>query len=342
LRSINVCIWKLDKTLEEIIPLIREDYSKPILSLMNCSVPIEEKVLSCKWLANGEAEYIIHTSAINNTNIRYLRAIAQIETNSVPEGSMILPDGTPLPKDLRVNNNLSFVLFIEYMGSTYSIVCGQKGMEGKIRSNLMESRKKTQSRWGEIAVRDIPGYTFDKSFYYWLLTNKGQTLQLHESSILLEDVRGFRSDTDRRENSYSGEGSNIDNEIPLKSLVSMDETLVSLKINIRHNNRANYSFYLDYDGRLGVFRGACCEIATQNPQPMELEQIFINLYFIIIPFLLSKFNQANQSGWEAVEASFKKRLSIDIITELMGQNQVTLAELETALSNLDNNANETA
>ncbi|MBE6089548.1 MAG: hypothetical protein E7206_16250 [Clostridium beijerinckii] len=329
MKGTNTCIWKIEKTIEEIINLMKSDYSKFMEVLSSYQIPENEKKLIYKW-SSLEQNFNIKKLTINETEIKYIKALAEIETNAIPTNDWIV-DNRVLPKDIRVNKNNSIVLFLESLGSTYCIIIGSKSSEGKIRSTLMESSKRKESRWGKIQFSDVPGFVFDKHFYYWLIKNKGTSLNINNKNIMLNDVRGFKSDTDRKENSYSGEGSNIDLEIPLKSLVSMDERLVSLFVDLKVDN-ITYNFFLDYDGRISVYRAECGEFATETPKQMSIEEIVMNIYYEIIPLLKSCFNKAISQGWGDIESEFKKSLSIDVIKELIKQNDIQIKEIEEALN----------
>ncbi|RXM68344.1 hypothetical protein [Clostridium tetani] len=330
MKSQNVCIWKIEKKLEEITFLLNEDCSKYVKELKEYNILDSEKKMIYKWTNLNECNNKIKELLIDQKKLRYIKALAEIEYNAIPFGEWIVND-KPLPKELRVNRNNSTVMFVERMGSVYCIVIGGKSLESRIRSRLMHVREKDSS-WGEVQINNIREYSFNKNFYYWLLHNKGKTLNIEDKELKLNDVKGFKSDTDRKENSYRGQGSNIDSEIPLKSIVSMDESVVSLYIDILLNGTISYSFFLDYDGRIGVCQSECGEFATQTPQPMSLDKIILDIYFDIIPFLHKKFNEALSNGWEDIEKKFKKRLSIDIIFDLIRQNSIEFSELEEELS----------
>lgn len=331
MKGINTCIWKLEKTIEEIIDLMRSDYSKYIDELIPYQISDKEKKLIYKW-SSLEQNFNIKKLMVNGTEIKYVKALAEIENNAIPMNDWIVDDKV-LPKEIRVNKNNSVVIFTEVLGSTYCILIGSKSSEGRIRSNLMESNKRKESRWGKVYFSEVPGYIFDKHFYYWLIKNKGTSLNVNDKHIVLNDVKGFKSDADRKAGSYIGEGSNIDLEIPLKSLVSMDEKLVSLYVDLMVNN-ITYNFFLDYDGRINVYKAGCGEFATETPKQIPMEEIAINVYYEVIPLLISCFNKALSQGWDDVENEFKKNLSIDVIRELIKQNDIKIEEIEEAL-NLD-------
>lgn len=329
MRGDNICIWKLEKSIEEIIPLLGEVYSKEVDILEPYNISENDKKMLYRWGSIGGI-FNINETSINGTILRYINAAAEIEVNALPKSQWIV-DGVPLPKEIRVNNSQSRVWIIEWLGATYCIIKGSKSSEGRIRSNLMESNKHTKSRWGSIDFRQVPGYTFDKHFYYWLIKNKNIILKVKDKVIQINDVRGFKSDADRKENSYSGEGSNIDSEIPLKSLVSMDVKLISLYIDVTLED-ISYNFFLDYDGRLSVNRGECGNFNNQESKTMEFTEIILNIYYKVIPLLISGFNKAKTEGWLKEEYEFKKQLSLEVIADLIKQNNIDIKEIEQEVS----------
>jgi len=330
-KGVNTCIWKLENELENIIQLLEKNYSKPIPQLANLNIPTNEKILVYKWEKADERGYEQRTLLVGDKEIKYIKAIAHIESHALPLRNIIMRNGNPLPKEIRVNENNSTVYFVNNSeGSVYVIICGSKSLEGKIRSTLMESRTQ-MSEWKKI-YNNPTNYKFEKGFYYWILENKNNTLEDGGKKIELMDVRGFKSNSDRTAHSYRGEGSNIGEEIPLKSIVSMDESLVSLYIKILYNETITYSFYLDNDGRLSIFNSECGEFATEEPKILEIEEIFLKVYFDIIPFLIQQYNKALSNGWKDKELDFRKQLSIDVIMELMQENNVEILDLQSAIN----------
>jgi hypothetical protein len=331
LKITNTCIWKLERTLSEIVTLLQRDYSKYVEVLEECDISEIDKKLIYRWITT-EQVFDIKETTVNNTKVKYIKVFAEIETPAIPLVDWVI-DSIPLPKEIRVNKNSSRVVFVERLGSTYCIVIGSKSSEGRIRSTLMESAKRKESSWGKIEFKEVTGYIFDKHFYYWLIKNKNKSLTIDENRVVLNDVKGFKSDMDRNENSYSGEGSNIDLEIPLKSLVSMDEKLVSLYIDLLMDSSMTYNFFLDYDGRINIYEAECGEFATQTPTQIPIEKIVMDIYFRIIPLLRTAFNKALLEGWNDIESKFKKKLSLDVIIGLIKQNDIEIAEISEVINN---------
>lgn len=332
LKGTNVCIFKLEKNLEEIQELLENSCFKYIDELLPYDIPEHDKKLIYRWVDPDDNNFEVNSKVINGVEIRYIVAIAQLEVSLLSADKIIIPNtDMPLPKQMRVSIIDSSVIFASTTHCTYAIVSGSRSLESKIRNNLMQTNKRNDSEWGNVEFKEITEYKFDKSFYYWIIKNKGETLTLNDKSITLNEVKGFISDTERQTSKYKGQGTNIDTEIPLRSIVGMDEKLISLYINILYDNNT-YSFYLDYDGRINVFQTECGEFGTQDPCPIEFDELLLNVYFDIIPFFRVKFNEAMSSNWNIDEEAFRKKTSIDIILELMRQNSVTLEDLEISLT----------
>ena len=297
------------------------------------SINEDDKKYINKWVPKSDA-FNITNIKINNIDIKYIEAIAVVESPGIPINSWIV-DGKPLPKEIRVNKNISTILFLERLGSTYCIMIGSKQSEGRIRSHLMKtSNKRNGPEWGRVEFKEVPGYIFDKHFYYWLIKSKKNLINTVDNrSFVLNDVKGFKSDSERQSNSYEGEGSNIDSEVPLKSLVSLDEKLVSLYIDILIDHNKTYNFFLDYDGRISIYPGSCGKFVSSTPEMFEINQTVLNIYFDILPMLLSEFNKAKQNGWNELENSFKKELSIDVIVKLIQENNINIREIQQAIMN---------
>ncbi|MBU3089435.1 hypothetical protein KPL42_13135 [Clostridium gasigenes] len=330
MKNTNVSVWKIEESLEEVLVLLQEDYSKFCNELGNYQIDIQEKLLINKWTNSGGQAWEIRKINIEDDEYRYVHCIANMEVNSIPNFGMESTGDKPLPKRIRVKKVSSEVFFIEYMGSIYVITVGSKSNEGRIKSNLMDSTKKREeARWKKIISKNIPEFSFDKSFYYWLLYNKGNEFIFDNNKLKLNDVKGFKSSAERNEIAYKGEGSNIDSEIPLKSLVSMDESLISLYLHIQYNESIEFAFYMDNDGRLEIYEIACGEFRTPNAHMFSREESITYIYFMIIPFLIRKYNEDNNSSeWEINKNNFKKKLSIEIILELMQENSIKIEDLD--------------
>lgn len=318
MRYANACIWKLEKDLNEIITLLRYDYSEDLDQLTSLNLPELEKKLNHRW-SSIDSDIIVKNEDINNEQIEFINVVANMEINNAGEELFIPHTQTPLPKVMRTDFIASNVLFVKRGSTVYAIVKGAKSNEGKLRRRLMISKD-----WGEVNWKPFPEYSFDKSFYYWILRNKGEILKTENNSMHLIEVKGFSGSTDRNAHEFSGKGSNIDNQIPLKSLISMDETLISLHIKIQHNN-FQYSFSLNHDSRISVDYSDCVELASQDPKPKPYYRILLDIYFEIIPFLRLCFN--SDSSWKANESAFKKDVAIKAIKELIQQNNIDIKEL---------------
>lgn len=324
----NICIWELEKDLDEIAPLLQQQNSKIEEVLIDAPISKEDKQYIYKWVSVPDDGFEKQVQVINNKEVEFISTVAELEVPSIARKKMIGVNGQPISKSLRVNKQHSNVLFVNRDGKVYCIVRGSKSLEGRIRSNLMDSRKKKESKWGNITTKDVNGYTFNKSFYYWMLHHKGTPELTHGiKKMKLLEVKGFKCDSERRTSTYAGQGSNIDNEIPLKSLICIDQKLISLYISILYE-KCTYSFYLDCDGRITVFWDECGEHATQNPHPIDEDEILLNIYFDIIPFLIQEFNVALKNGWDKVEIDFRQESAIDVIRKLMLENEISISHLK--------------
>lgn len=336
LKGVNICIFKFEKGLNEILPLLNQGNESYIPQLMEYDIQDSDKKLFSRWAPVQPEGYVINTKTINDYEIRYVKAMALIEVSSMAYDDIIDPEtDRPLPKSIRVEERIIYLIFTEINGVLYSIVSGGKTLESKIRSNLMGIRRgrESESAWGNVEFKEISQYTLNKSFYYWLLKNNNTSFNNNGKDFCIREVKGFKSNAERDAHSYNGEGSNIDYEIPLKTIIAMNEELISLYINILYDMKT-YSFYLDYDGRLSLFKTECGEFSTQNPAPIDTDELLLTIYFDIIPFLKQQYNIAVNSGWAQTEIRFRKDICINAIIELMHENRVTLEELESAYSSI--------
>lgn len=313
----NVIILKSEKTLDEIKVLLQQDYSCIDEGISNCSISIEEMTFNHRW-ENENGNFDKENINVYGSEVEVIQAYAIIEKNRFSGINRIRigeNGDIPLPKTDRVLSDKSLVLFCSYEGSTYIIVNGPKSIESKIRTLLMHQKKVSESDWGVIYNKNVGIYNFDTSFYTWILTNKGAELTDENVKLLFSDVRGFKSATERQGHIFSGQGSNIDKEIPFKSVVSLDEKIDSLHIEVKLNDRTTYSFALDSDGRLEVITTLCGDYLVKDPKLYSDKEIFLDIYFEIIPFLVKKFNESKKSDWLEKEKRLKKQYSEDIVKQ---------------------------
>lgn len=322
----NVCIWKIEQTLENIIPLLREINYRNIPQLESYLIPVEEKRYEYKWIEFDGLGLVESVLDINKKELRFLVVKASIEKPSIATDKFIIQSTEqPLPKYMRVTTQTSDVCFVKMDGYVYCIIKGPKSLEGTIRGSLMNYRKKDSS-WGNLTYEGLPELSFCRDFYYWILTNNRKKITDKDKLMVLQDVVGFKSNTERSVHSYSGTGPNIDDEIPLKSLVSMDENLESLYMKILYNN-VTYSFYLDCDARLSIMFNECGEYATQSPKMFTDFEILLVIYFDIIPFLSQQFNKSKKNNWVEIKKIYKKQKSIEVIQKMMTENDIDVNEI---------------
>lgn len=330
MSEFNVCIFKVEKLLPEIIILLKKKYYKPIDELDGFAVDISEKSCIYKWEGINNNSFNIQSSIIDGTTFEYVEAMACMEVIGMTRAKREqIGAVVALNKGMLVETKKSKVLFVNYLGGTYCIVCGPAGLEGKIRSTLMETRERSQSEWGPVYFNNLKEYSFGKSLYYWIIDKKGQDINKDNDIAKIIDVKGFKSDTERDSSSFSGERANIDRRIPLKSIISMGERLVNLYINMNFNN-VTYSFVLHNDGRVTLFLSECGVFGSTNIRALSFEEAILSIYFIIIPFLKAKFNEVGIEHWDEHEIRIKKNYSIDIILKLMRENSIKLEDIEIA------------
>ncbi|QUH29609.1 hypothetical protein [Vallitalea guaymasensis] len=260
----NSVIWKLDKTIDEIYDLlektrcIESDHNNPSVNL------------TYEWKNKNKQKI---------SNYDCVTAMACLDKFT----------------GFKVNTSYSHALFLEYNNSTYCNIIGVKGVEARIRTKLMEKGK--YSPWGKLMFKNIDGYTFEKDFFYWLLSKKGEKIGSNNITIL--DISEFQCNTDRNADNYSGVSryGNIDNKPPLQALISAYEDISSLQMHIKKNNN-QYVFRLDNDGRVDIKLESCGEFATQNPQQLSIFEAVIHIYYTIIPLLRQQYNKDMQNRWK--------------------------------------------
>lgn len=329
-----MCIWSMENTLEEIQSLISLNYDTEFKTLKNSIYSDEEKKRKCSWTSFHN---IIQQSVSDDLSVSYIRGKAQIEMALLPEGKWI-DDGKLLSKSIRVTSVSSICMFIknESTEKIYCIVEGSKSNEGRIRSNLMRIADKEQIEneviWNKINYKNIVGYSYESDFFYWLIYNKNNTINIDNYSFVIDDVKQFMSKEDRTEGSCEGDGDEVDREIPLMSLMSIDKKLILLKLKIIFNKQYKYCFSFSYDGRV-IIEDTQCIIQRDEYKydTMDLNKVVLDIYFIILPKLYKKYRQEIEN-WKENKVHFRKRLCFDVINQMLIENDIEFDELAASLS----------
>lgn len=325
----NVCIWEIDNSIEDVLILINDNYNINFKSLDNVNISEGEKVRICRWTYLGDVENI-RCEEVGGKKLRYITCKADIEYPKISENVWIDKNGL-LSKDIRVSCLSSFITFIQDNNRLYCVVEGSKSNEAKIRSKLMKSKREAERdiKWGKVNYKNVIGYNFKSKFYYWLVIKKGKEFKFNNDKFLIKEVKGFRSNTERRESHYKGSGVEIDNEIPLRALMSMDEQLISMHIVLYVNETHRYTFALDYDGRLSIYEEECIIIDsnTKNIDFIPLKKLILDIYFKIIPALCAQNWEDLNENWEEKETHFRKSLCNTIIEDILRKNNIDLEQV---------------
>lgn len=331
MAEVNVVIIKLEKTLDEIIPLFQNRTFKAIEELAGLNVSEENKSCIAKWEEIDGTGFKKECIDINNIKYEYIQAKASIEIVNVNKNKReMLSERVELDKKLLVETKKSIVYFVNYLGCVYGIIIGPKEMESRIRSRLMHCRRK-ESEWGNIYSTNLQEYSFSKNFYYWVIDKKQCEISDGNSKANIIDVKGFKSDTERETSSISGQGSHIDKRIPLKSILGMGERLINLYIKMNYNG-ITYGFVLHNDGRLTVYSAECGLFGVTNPRMLNIRECVFSIYFEIIPFLKKVFSsEVTLKNWEVHEKRIRKTYALEVIRTLMKDNNIEIKELEAAI-----------
>ena len=329
----NMCIWSVDNTLEEIKSLISLNYDTEFKTLKDSEFSDEDKKRKCSWTTFHN---IIEKEVSDEISVSYIKGNAKIEVALLPESKWV-DRGQLLSKNIRVTEVSSICMFVRNNSTekVYCIVEGSKSTEGRIRSNLMRITDKDQIvngvTWNGVNYKNVLNYTYESDFFYWLIYNKNRTINIDGYSFEIEDVKQFMSKEDRNEGSCQGDGNEVDREIPLMSLMSIDMKLILLKLKITLNNQSHYCFSFAYDGRVIIEDTQCIIQQTVGKyDTMDLNKVTLDIYFIILPKLYKQYRE-DIENWQTNKVTFRKKLCFDVIKQMLVENGIDFDELAAAV-----------
>lgn len=317
MKGSNVGVFSVERRFEDLQTLLKGNYFEKAMVLANVNVSEDKKTLYHKW--ESESGYNAAFKMINSKQIKYIAANANIEKSNYTKER--LPDAAAagLDRELLYYKSTSLVLFVETNENKYIVLIkGKKNLEPSIRKRLMRISKK---EWQTC-------FNFDKSFYYWLIHNSKNELNLNGEIMKLKNVRGFKSNTERKQHSYEGSGNGIESETPLKTMIGLDFSVESIEIDIEYKNK-EYSFGIDYDGRTQIFETKCRPIGEQSLCFIPWKDLLLDIYFDIIPFLKARYNNDYKTNYgEREELKFRKGESLKAIKELVQKNGLALNDIK--------------
>ena len=318
LKGSNVGVFSVERRFEDLQALLKGNYFEKVNVLANVDVSEDKKTLYHKWIPDGNFNIAVRT--INNTQIKYIIAYASLERPRFNKEQ--LPDMAnlaDLDREFLYRESTSLVQFIRINESKYIVLIkGNKNLESLIRTRLMKIKR---SEWGIC-------FNFDKSFYYWLIHNSRNELDINGERMKLKNVRGFKSNTERKQHSYEGSGNRIESEIPLKTMIGLDFSVESVAIDLEYKNK-EYSFSIDNDGRTKIFETKCRPIGAQSLYHIPWKNLLLDIYFDILPFLRHRYNiDSSANDGEREEKKFKIGESLKVIKALMQQNGLVVNDIE--------------
>lgn len=310
-RRVQLWFLKEQETLEGIVPLLSKQFSETIEGDKHTQ-------LNFSWIPYSDDEeqerFQIKESKVNNEAVKYLTAYAAIEFMKVKK------DDVPrTPRDIAVGIHSASVLFVEAGGSIKVIVSTSSTFLTKVRTKLL----KKDELWGELSYKDL---CIEPEFFYWLMSKKGQDLQLGVEQFNLYDLDAFDCATERNKHQYTGSGQGIDDEVPVGTMVSLSNLFTGLGLKLS-NNRNIIKFSLSQTMETEISFTDCHILTDKGIDFFDSTELILKIYLQIIPGLIKAFNNQRET-WPQDEIEFRRHVAARAIRELMIETGLTVDDIK--------------
>ena len=314
-RKAQYWILKEKDCLEEIVPLLGQVFSE--------SIEESDIRLNFMWTSSGSikenSKYAMNSVELNGNVIKYLPAYAAIESLKVKK------DDVPrTPRDVAVGLHYAYVMFVEDGGSVKVIVSSSASYISKVRTKLFNKDK----QWGELSYKDI---NLVPEFFYWLMSKKGEEIELGHEKFNLYDLDAFNCSTDRKKHQYNGKGSGIDDETPVGTMVSLNNFFTGLGLKLGSKDHV-LKFTLSKDLETEIKYTDCHIINDKGFDFFDQNKLILKIYFQVIPGLVKAFNN-QRATWPRDEIEFKKHVAVRAIAELMAETGLSINDINTYIKN---------
>ncbi|WP_088356747.1 hypothetical protein [Bacillus cereus] len=342
----RISIWEMDNllvSLEDIIPLLKKDYSQEIDFLQEYEgLSREDKTLLHKWVPKNGKNIQIQSKNILGQNFRYIEVTAIFETKHGKERSII--NGEVLQRKLRIFNHSAKVVFFELFGSIYCALEVAATYESRIRSALMGQRRGHKiEAWGKVKDKQVFPFFFDSRFFYWLLSKKESVLaKLPETNpkcdtkMQLVDVSALSLLGDRSSYDSSNQGPGLLTEsLTALSGLGCNNNVYLMGVKFKMGS-LTLIFRFDSEGKciLNVDRSIYINEKEEMIGIDDDVPFFIGaIYGITFPTLLELYKQEKDSNtWnEDLEKEQRKKWALKVIKDLCVHNNIDKDELNTLL-----------
>lgn len=338
-KEIRLTLLELDKqfTLDNIIQNLQLDYSKSIGYLSELrSVSSPDKILNNKWYpANNAETFTKATFNVGENSIEYVLASGFFEKPASEEQAIV--NGFVLPRERRVFNRTCEAIFFDLNGQVYCVIEVSQSEERNVRSILFGQGRgiNKKEEWKNVKHKDISQFTFDSSFFYWLISKKGAQFTLKDSDFKfsLTDITAISNQTERLEYDSTNSGSNILGSSPALTALGSNHSVYEAGLSFRTPNMKlllrlseTSTCYLNVD------KSFVTKATNENVNvKQELTSVVLNIYCVILLTLKEAYNSSPDKREQTVTQ--RKDWALLVIRTLCEENDIPLDEIKKLIEN---------
>lgn len=280
-----------------------------------------DKTLINGWLPKNGEHFQIDSIDIQGAEVRYISAIGRYEIASSPSRAII--DNRVLPREYRIFNKAVNAVFFELHGRVYCVLEVSVSQEGKVRSVLFgQGYKHKKTEWGKVASKQLPQFSLDSRFFYWIFSKRGQQLNvvLEDSPFVLNilDVSAVSQLSDRNVHDNRNEGPDVLGSVPALSGLCINQNVYEGGFHLLINNIQLYCrFSSDCTCALDSSRSIITRGENVAPVINDFPNLAITVYTLLVLGLLATFHRETQvGGWTVVEENEqRKKWALQVILE---------------------------
>lgn len=327
-------VWGLDNllSLESILILLNKNYNHSIDFLLEEDIEESDKMLYNKWLSPSSPNpLVINERSLYGQSVRYIHALGKYEYGYGVSKSFV--NDYPLPKEVRVFNQVSNVLFFEYENKVYCVVETSASQESRIRSALFGQRKgEKMEEWGNIEFKKPLPFIFDSKFYYWLLSKKGASFTINTEKIELLDVSAISLFSERNVYESNSQGPDLLNgSVSALSGLGSNESVHSVGLKLKIGS-TTLNIQVSANGATYIDTNRCTKIENDNLTSFndDFSYFILLIYEKIFTELILHFEKDKSlHKWDDhAEALQRKTWALKVIKNLVEQNNIHIEELE--------------
>lgn len=277
----------------------------------------EEKTLYSTWLINdsigspilesdfhSEADDVLERST---ANIRFLVRSASVEYSRHKKRDN---NGVLLPKEVRVGIENINVIFFERNNSVFIIICTIPNHYNKVKQLIGEANLDEENS----------DYQITSNEFLWLFYKYSTHQNNLSESLQISNITSFTGNIFDENHVITGASDVTSSLVVTKAFVSCGYPFTKMRVSM-HSRGYMLNFLIDENSNLSIDTES--EFLHQQDVTIMMPLYIIS---IIIPMIHEFYNIENFER-NIVREDFLKRIGIDVITEIITSNNISIEEL---------------